>query len=248
MFKKIILSFTSLVIIGLVPFALSNHANISFINVDGTTPSGLSTQVVTIDLLSVGSPAVGSPTYRDTELKLDSTNDSRTFFYEASYERLFSGEDWLAIFSDGGVNTPFKTLHEKQFTDRTGETITETFALPGSDTNKFRLTGIEINLAKFYSGPLSTQIAIDLIKTSETLSGEPPAPTLTTFPIGNFISTTNTFSSAALNSNKAKISQEFSWNDNIKKFKITSSSIDIFIESMVLTYSIDYSDCPSGTL
>lgn len=222
MLKKLILSFTSLVIIGLVPFALSNQRNTPVINVAGETPDYDVVNVILnkIDLGSTvtESSKITTDLYTSSE---DAINDfpddsTRWFDYELTTMLASPRSAWFFIYDN--PDTRFSSLVSS-----------------GSSSNKFRLTGISITYSK-YAPVLGTTTSITLSKTN----ADSPAFANTT--LTTFVSTTTSLTSANLSSNSETVSDTFEFSDNIQKFSLIPSN-PVVINQIYLTYAIDYSSC-----
>lgn len=221
MFKKIILSFTSLVIIGLVPFALSNQANDPIINVAGAGTPIYSSVQVEIDRSDFGS-TINTFLIKNADLYLYAEGSNNTFTqlfeYSASSKVTNNENSSPYFFLYTNSNTPFNSNNDLNAS--------------GSSTNKFRLTAIQIVVTK-YNSSLGVETTIDLKNDFVSVANQ---------RIGSFTSTTSQLTDESLDANQVTLSKSFLFSDNIQQFTILPSS-PIVVSSMILTYSIDYSAC-----
>jgi hypothetical protein len=222
MFKKIILSFTSLVIIGLVPFALSNQANDPIINVAGEGPSYNEVNVI-LNKIDLGSTVTESSKvtldlYTSSEDAINEfpEDETRWFDFQLTTKLTTARSSWFFIYDN--PDTRFSSLISS-----------------GSETNKFRLTGISLTYSK-YATVLGATKTITLSKTN------PDLPTVSNILLASFESSTTSLTSTNLSNNSETVSHSFQFSDNIQQFSLIISD-SVVISQIYLTYSIDYSLC-----
>jgi hypothetical protein len=254
MLKKLILSFTSLVIIGLVPFALANQRNAPVINVAGEGQNTLTKVSITLDSsFDDFSTSTSSIILRSPELYVDNVIEpSRKFEFNLNSRLNQSVGTYILLpgyeFSTGnyGANEDaFYILNES-----------------GSNLNKYRLTKLTINgssrIGQTNTSMFSAQVAeptavtISLDKVSSAVQSneeEEIVGSLSTsgssITVGGFTSaTTSSLSDSDLNSASFDpIVKTFDYeSDAVSKFRLKSSH-PFFFSSMVFEYSIDYSAC-----
>ena len=221
MLKKIALSFSSLLLIAFVPFAMNSTVRNPVINVAGEVTPIYSSVQVQIDRQDFGS-TINSFLIRNADVFLyaEGSNNSFTqlFEYGASSKVTNNENSSPYFFLYTNANTPFNSNNELNAS--------------GSESNKFRLTAIQIVVSK-YNVSVGTQTTIELKNDFVSTTNQ---------TIGSFTSTTTETTDASLGANLVTLSKSFLFSDNIQQFTILPSS-PIVVSSMILTYTIDYSGC-----
>jgi hypothetical protein len=254
MFKKIILSFTSLVIIGLVPFALSNHANNPIINVAGEGQSTLNTVAITLERSLVNfSTSTSSIILRSPTLYVDNIIEpSRKFDYNLNSRLNQTAGSYMLLPGYGYSSSNYGTDEDAFYiTSESGSTLNK-YKLTKMTINGSRRIG-ETNTTMFSSQVVEpTEVNITLDKISSAIQSNEEegvtgslTTTGTSIPIGGFTSSTSaTLSDTDLSSiSFTPIEKTFDYElDAITKFRLRSSH-PFFFSSIVFEYSIDYSVC-----
>jgi hypothetical protein len=149
---------------------------------------------------------------------LDYSDETRAFIYSLTTKTNSVSSSWFSLNSTTLFNKAFQTDADYE---------------SGSSLNKFRLTGLSI-VASTYGTTVGAPQSINLTRFNDSEVSYSPL---------NFTTATTSTASADLNNNKVTLSQTYSFSDNIRRFRIIPSSL-IYVESILFTYSIDYSICP----
>ena len=102
---------------------------------------------------------------------------------------------------------------------------------PGSASNKFRLTQILMDYALFSTSVGSTT-TLSLRNLGDSSEDE----------INSFVSTTSSTAEVDLNSSLGQVVYDIPFSSNIQRFSLVPSA-PMLVKSILLTYSIDYSNC-----